>query len=488
MNEPVVRSAQGSVRGVAEENAVVFRGIPYAATPVGAARFAPPQPHAAWEGVRDATAFGPTAPQGERNLGDLDMSPYFGPGWIPGAGYLTVNVWTPDPGAGDLPVMVFVHGGGFVAGSARSPIYDGTAFARDGVVLVTLNYRLGIPGFLDLPGAPANRGLLDVVQALRWVRENIARFGGNPDRVTVFGQSAGATIVGALLATPEAHGLFARAIVQSGSGLGAFSPEQAARVTRAAAEVLGVEPRAEAFADIPDERLVAAASRLGGIDLRTATARDPLVGLSPFSLVLDEQPARADRADVDLLIGTTTEEGNLYLAPSGAYARSTADDVTAAAERSHPDPAALVEAYRKARPEASDGELRSAILGDALFGAGTWALTEAHAERHPATYAYAFAWRSGALDGQLGATHTVDLPFVFDVTGLPAVRGPKAILGPELPPPDLARRVHAAWVEFAKTGSPGWDRYDTTRRATMVIDTEWRQVDDPRAGERRMWR
>ncbi|TWV43402.1 carboxylesterase/lipase family protein [Streptomyces misionensis] len=491
--EPVVTTAQGAVRGLRQEDGTAaFLNIPYAAPPLGAGRFAPPEPHEPWDGVRDATVPGPNAPQSERKLGSIDMAPYFGPGWSRGEDYLTVNVWTPAVAQSDLPVMVFVHGGGFVAGSTRSAMYDGSAFARDGVVLVTLNYRLGIAGFLDLPGAPANRGLLDVVAALRWVRENIAGFGGDPKNVTLFGQSAGATVVGGVLATAEAAGLFRRAIVQSGSGLGAFSTEQAARVTAAAAEVLGVEPHVDAFAEISDERLVEAASKLAGIDLQTATHGDPLIGLSPFSLVLDTQPAEAVAAglaaDVDLLIGTNTEEGNLYLVPVGRYATSTAADVDDAAARSHPDPARLVETYRTSRPEASFAELRSAIMADALFGAGTRALADAHAA-HPksVTYAYEFAWRSQALDGELGATHAVELPFVFDLADRPELNGPAALLGPDKPPADLADRMHETWIRFAATGDPGWDPYDTDRRATMHIDAEWTQVDDPRSQERQAW-
>ncbi|QUX26990.1 carboxylesterase family protein [Nocardiopsis akebiae] len=490
--DPVVTTAQGAVRGRRRDGVTAFLNIPYAAPPHGADRFAPPRPHEPWDGVRDATVPGPNAPQAERGLGGVDMSPYFGDGWSRGDDYLTVSVWTPETADGGLPVMVFVHGGGFVAGSTRSDMYDGGGFARDGVVLVTLNYRLGIAGFLDLPGAPANRGLLDVVAALRWVRENAAAFGGDPRRVTLFGQSAGATIVGAVLAAPEATGLLRRAIVQSGSGLGAFTAEQAARVTGAAAELLGVRPHADAFAQISDERLVEAASKLAGIDLRTRTHRDPLIGLSPFSLVLDTQPAASVAAglgaDVDLLIGTNTEEGNLYLAPVGGYSTSTASDVDAAAARSHPDPARLVRTYRRARPRASFGELRSAIMGDALFGAGSWALTSAHAS-HPesATFAYEFAWRSDALDGELGAAHAVELPFVFDLAHLPRLRGPGGLLGRGEPPADLAARVHQTWIRFAGTGDPGWTPYDDERRATMRVDTEWAQVDDPRSPERRAW-
>ena len=488
----VVTTDRGAVRGTRGDTAAVFLGVPYAAAPRGAGRFAPPQQHAPWDGVRDATRPGPTAPQAERRLGSIDMSPYFGTGWSQGDDYLTVNVWTPPGMTSDLPVMVFVHGGGFVAGSTNAAIYDGSAFARDDVVLVTINYRLGIAGFLDIPGAPANRGLLDVVAALHWVQRNITAFGGDPRNVTLFGQSAGATIVGGVLAHRPASGLFRRAIVQSGSGLGAFTAEQAARVTRAATEALGIEPLAEQFARLSDAQLVEAASRLGGIDLRTGTHYDPLIGLSPFSLVLDEQPAGSvaagASADVDLLIGTNTEEGHLYLVPVDRFASSAAADVTRAATASHPSPLDLVGTYRASRPRATFGELRSAIMGDALFGAGSWALAEAHAAHAPSsTFAYEFAWRSEALDGQLGATHTIELPFVFDTTGLPVLNGPHAMLGSRRAPTALATRMHQAWVRFARTGDPGWGRYDEQRRSTMRIDTEWAEVEDPRSAERQAW-
>ncbi|GAA3136462.1 carboxylesterase family protein [Streptomyces rectiviolaceus] len=493
-----VTTAQGVVAGAPHEGITVFRGIPYAAPPAHAGRFAAPQRHAPWDGVRDATAAGPTAPQAARNLGGIDMSPYFGPGWVPGEDYLTLDVWAPDPNRRGqdpdqaLPVMVFVHGGGFVAGSTRASLYDGAAFARDGVVLVTVNYRLGIAGFLDLPGAPRNRGLLDVLAALRWVRENIAAFGGDPGRVTLFGQSAGATLTGAVIAAPESRGLVQRAIVQSGSGLGAFSPEQAARVTKAAAAALGIAPRTDAFDTVPDARLVEAAAALGGIDLRTTSAYDPLIGLSPFSVVADRQPADAVAAGlgsdgIDLLIGTNAEEGNLYLVPSGAYAASTMADVRTTAERSHPEPDLLLAAYRAAYPGAAPGQLRSAVMGDALFGAGSRALADAHAERSSgATYSYLFDWRSSAFGGLLGATHTVELPFVFGLD--PAqLRGPDALFGPGTPPRDLAPRMHAAWIRFARTGDPGWAPYDTRRRATAVIGNRWTVREDPGGEALRAW-
>ncbi|MGH4033504.1 carboxylesterase/lipase family protein [Actinomycetota bacterium Odt1-20B] len=463
---PLVETPTGAVRGIRDASGERYRALPYAVAPTGAGRFARPVPHPGWAGVRDGTRLSPTAPQPVRDFGRLDMTPYFGPGWVPGEEYLTVDVHTPAADSGRRPVMVFVHGGGFVTGSHRAALYDGSAFARDDVVLVTVSYRLGIPGFLDLAGAPANRGLLDVLAALAWVRDTAAAFGGDPDNVTVFGQSAGATLVGGLLATPEAKGLFRRAIVQSGNGTGAFTPEQARRVTAAAAGALGVAPTAEAFAPIPDERLLAVLPALAGLDLRTATATDPLAGLSPFSLVLTVQPADAladgPAADVDLLIGTNTEEGHLYLAPQGDLESTTEADLLALAARTQAHPEAALAGHRAARPDGTPGELRSAVLAQTLFETGTTRMAQAHA-RIPGggrTYRYAFGYRSTALGGRLGAAHTVELPFVFDVADQPWLHGDTRLLGPDPAPVGLAAQVHGVWAAFACTGDPGWPPYD----------------------------
>lgn len=471
---PVVETHAGAVRGLRDPFGDLYRAIPYAMAPRGARRFAAPVPHPGWPGIRDATEPAPTAPQPARPFGRLDMTPYFGPGWVPGAEYLAVDVRTPAADGEKRPVMVFVHGGGFVSGSNRAALYDGKAFARDGVVLVTVNYRVGIPGFLDLPGAPANRGLLDVLAALRWVRDSISSFGGDPGNVTVFGQSAGATIVGALLAAPEAAGLFHRAIVQSGTGTGAFTPEQAERVTAAAANALGVPASAEQFAAIPDEHLLAILPKLAGLDLRTATARDPLLGLSPFSLVLPVQPADAladgPAAEVRLLIGDNLEEGNLYLVPQGKLEPSTEADVLALGAAGYADPGAAVAAVKAARPTAHPGELRSALLGEALFGAGTTRMAEAHSRiSGRRTYAYSFAQRSTALDGRLGATHTTELPYVFDLADEPWLHGDSGLLGPDPAPEGLAEAMHGAWIAFARDGDPGWAAYDPQQPVVRVF-------------------
>jgi para-nitrobenzyl esterase len=465
-------TTSGPVRGKRTAYGTAFLGLPYAAGPHGAARFAEPQPHQPWTQVRDATRPGPTAPQPVRDaFGALDMAPYFGPGWQPGVDYLTVNIWTPQASEKLFPVMVFVHGGGFVAGSINSPLYDGEAFARDGVILVTVNYRLGIHGFLHLSDAPDNRGLLDVQAALLWVRDNIARFGGDPGNLTLFGQSAGAIIVAGLLADPASAHLVRRAIVQSGSGVGAFSPEQAGIVTATVGTELGVDPSVTTLAGISDDRLIELLPRLSGLDLRTHERHDPLGGITPFSLVLDEQPAdtvAAGRgADVDLLIGSNLDEGALYLAPLGLLTGSTDADVHATAARFHLHPDAVVRQYREAMPEASAAGLRTAILGDGLFATGTRRLTAAQAKHRP-TWAYLFTWRSEALDGQLGASHVMELPFVFDRQDLPALHGPRALLGTVMPPIDLAAQMHAAWIQFATIGDPGWPQYPGYQRFGQV--------------------
>jgi len=254
--EPTVRTTSGPVRGRARDGVHAFLGIPFAAPPFGPHRFAAPQPPEPWDGVRPAIEYGPTAPKPPTAppYDTLLPEPI-----IPGEDCLNLNVWTPDPGAGGLPVLVWVHRGAFATGSGAVPVYDGSAFARDGVVCVTVNYRLGVDGFLHFAdGGPVNRGLLDQVAALRWVQDNIAAFGGDPGRVTVAGQSAGAMSVGCLLAMPAAAGLFARAVLQSGAGHHAISAATATRVGAALAERLGRPIEREALAAVPLPELIAA--------------------------------------------------------------------------------------------------------------------------------------------------------------------------------------------------------------------------------------
>ena len=491
--KPVIRTTGGLVAGLERGGVQRFAGIPYAAPPVGPARFGAPVPPPGWDGVRDAIAAGPTAPAADRGkFGGMDLRPVLGSGRVPGEDYLTVGVTTPDPAAGGLPVLVFVHGGGFVSGTGQADLYDGTSFARHGVVLVTLNYRLGVPGWLDIPGAPANRGLLDVIAALRWVADNIAAFGGDPGRVTVAGQSAGAMVVAALLAVPRADGLFGRAVSQSGNGLCAFTRDQAGLVTQQVAEALGVEPRASAFDAVDDARLTAALALVQRAGRPATGHLDPSLGGNLVRPVIDgellrQQPALALRSRVlagtatrtDLLVGTNTDEANLYTVPDGSITALTDDGLRAVAARRSARPAALDAAYRARLPLASPGTVASRLITD-VYREGSRALADAHAGRTGSrTFAYEFAWRSDAFAGALGAAHCVELPFVFDQSGLPSLLGETALLGVSPPPGNLAPRVHAAWVSFVTDGDPGWETYDAQNRATMRIGDHWDLVRAP---------
>jgi len=456
----------GAVRGRTHEHGSVFYGVPYAQGPTGAARFAPPVPHPGWSGIRDATRPGPTAPQSRRDsFGSLDMSAYFGSGWRRGADYLTVDVWAPGPSPDLVPVMVFVHGGGFLGGNSAAALYDGTSINRDSVVLVTVNYRLGPAGFLHLSNAPDNRGMLDVAAAVRWVADNITEFGGDPTNITLFGQSAGATVVSGVLTDPYSGGLARRAILQSSTST--ITGQQASLVTAAFTAALDRGPDAQALGEVSDDQLVAAVPALLGLDLRAATEHDPLGGITPFSLVLDHEPGHrmmeGVSGEVDLLIGSNSDEGRLYLAPFGEIITTTAEDLHLTAARFTDESTQLVEAYRAQRPMASLGELRAKILGDCIFGAPTRRMATAHADTATAaTFAYEFTWSADALDGTLGACHVIELPFVFDQLQLRALAGPRGMLGTAPVPAELASRVHRAWIDFATAGNPGWAPHTTT--------------------------
>ena len=372
MKAPVVQTAQGGARGAVEDGVASFKGLPYAAPPFGALRFKAPAPPKPWKAIRDATTFGPTVPKAPYRL------PYAGlldEPVIDGDDCLNLNVWTPQGGGEKLPVLVWIHGGAYRNGSGAVSTYDGSAFARDGAVCVTLNYRLGIDGFLMLDDAPNNRGLLDVVAALAWVKENIAAFGGDPDRVTIFGQSAGAMAVTTLLAMPSAQGLFKRVITQSGVGDRVMSHEDAAKVTQDLAKRLGAPPNREGFGAVPLDKLYAGQFALTQ-DIPRAPMRWGRIGITmmPFAPVLDEEslpldPLDAARsgvgADVELLMGSNTDEHRFFLVPPGLLDQLDDSFVNAALQiyGGHPDQ--LREAYDERFSTA--GELFAAAASDFFF-------------------------------------------------------------------------------------------------------------------------
>ena len=461
VGDPVALLTGGRVRGTLRDGVRRFLDVPYAAAPTGPWRFERPLPHPGWTGVRDATSAGPTAPQPPRSrFGDLDLGPFFDPGWVEGDEYLTVNVWAPAAPARGAPVLVFVHGGAFIAGSNRAPAYDGTAFARSGVVVVDVNYRLGVPGFLQVPGAPDNRGCLDVVEALRWVRANAEVLGGDPDRVTLAGQSAGAVVVATVLASGKARDLVAGAVMQSGSGDVAFAPEQAERVTSAVAARLGVRASAQAFAKASDASLVQALADVAPLDLGTARRTHPIGGIVLVGPILGQPPSRSvaageGRPVARLLIGTNADEAGLYLAQEPVVESDAA--LLAAVARYGVAPAEAVARHRAADPSATPERLRLRIAGDAMFGEGTRHFADACAQAGVDTFSYEFTWRSDALDGRLGSCHLMELPFVFGNTRLPALHGSNALLGRTPAPPGLVASIHQSWVRFVASGDPGWE-------------------------------
>lgn len=444
---PRVRTGYGVVEGRTGPGGIAaFRGIPYAAPPVGALRFAAPAPPAAWDGVRDAGAFGPTAPKVPypQKFAALLPDPQ-----IPGEDCLNLNVWTPAPAPGArLPVMVWLHGGALTRGSSAVPVYDGSAFARDGVVLVSVNYRLGVLGYGLFPDAPANRGLLDQIAALTWVRENIEAFGGDPGRVTVFGESAGAISVGALLGAPPAAGLFAQAALQSGA------PEVLGRrhvrtMVRRMAARLGVPATARAFEAAGLPALLSAQAAV----LRRSS---PVFGGPAFGLVADPDTLPADpveaasASDVPLLLGWTSQEHRLWLAPTGGMRLLDGLGpltVALARARSGKDRAAVRE-LRAALPEAGAADLAGHLITDRLLRDPLRRL--AGARRAAPSHLYEFRWPSGVPG--LGACHALELGFVFDTLGVPESSW---LAGPDAPQA-LADEMHGAWVRFAATGDPGW--------------------------------
>ena len=484
--EPVVRTVKGKVRGQVTGGSASFKGIPYAAPPFGVNRMRPPAPPEAWDGVRDALAYGPTVPKPPypEPYDALLPEPV-----IAGEDCLNLNLWTPEPGQAGLPVMVWIHGGAFVNGSGAVPQYAGDRFARDGVVCVTINYRLGCEGFLFLDGASANRGLLDQIAALEWVQENIAAFGGDPGDVTIFGESAGGMSVACLLAMPGAAGLFRRAIAQSGAGHHVLPPGTAGLVTAELARRLGIQPALGEFAAVPADRLVTAQKQLSD-DI--AVAPDPgrwreiAANMMAFEPVVDGQILPAVPVDgvaagssrgVDLLVGTNQDEHRLFLVPTG-IADATEDVTVQLIAGALGLGQQALASYRAAADSA--GETLSAVLTDWFFRIPAIRLAEAH--RGP-SYMYEFAWKSPQFGGRLGACHALEVPFVFDTLD---AEGDPALLGPA-PPAGLAAAMHQAWIHFARTGNPGWPAYEPATRATMIFDRACEVAHDPRPEQRMTW-
>ncbi len=477
MSNTVIAAAteSGSVVGFRKPRGVLhFRGIPYAAAPFGERRFRAPERHPGWVGDRDATVTGATSPQREpafRGRG-FNYRAIFCPGWVRGDEILNLNIWTTSL-TGKAPVMVYIHGGAFDHGNGAVPLYDGTRFAESGVVLVTINYRLGLEGFLLLEGGEANVAIQDQIAALEWVSRNIAGFGGDPDNVTIFGESAGAASVNLLLTAPKASKLFHKAISQSGMAPDAPSAESARTVTQQVAEELGLAPTAEAFRNLPPEALLVAAEDVAKKRAKSLLASEGTLIARPHAdgKVLPISPREAfaagSAADKRVIWGFNSDEATLFTVPNGLHAKATMDDVQRYTAGVNANPERLIAYVRTVLGDAaSPGQVRDRIQSWAMFGAGSVRSAGVHARNGDKAWLYEFAWKSPQLDGTIGASHLVELPFVFDALQHPNV---PAMVGDEAPQA-LAADMHGRWVAFAKTGDPGWPNYDEEKAVSMTFD------------------
>lgn len=470
---PVVETTAGCVVGATVGGVRAFLGIPYAADTAGPRRFRPPEPVDPWVGVKDATAFGGPCPQVAANT---RWSPVIeeirrvSGGAAPATeDMLKLNLWTPASDGPPRPVMVWLHGGNHDRGSASMRLTDGAALAAHGdVVVVSFNHRVGVLGYLF-----GNAGLLDIVAALSWVQENVERFGGDADNVTIFGLSGGGAKVADLLAMPAAAGLFHKAIAQSGIDLWAREPDAAERLRDAVLHSLDADPRS-----VPVEHLLHAAQRLSGVGSFSPVLEDATLPEHPYLAVRS-----CSAADVPLIVGATRDEATLLLRHDESTGSLHHDDQWARLQASlGPRRDRIVDRYTAARPAATETELFTAITSDRIRVPGTW-LADARVECGGApTYVYQVAFRHPVADGAFGAVHGVDLPLVFGTYQLlPSMASSTGAAA-------VSAQMRRAWGDFARTGTPGgWPPYDLRDRPTMVFDEVPTVEDDPLGEERRAW-
>ena len=488
-------TAAGRVRGYFAAGVHVFKGIPYAAS-TASTRFAAPIPPEPWSGLRSTGQWPAECPQhhppARGEIGELFR---INNEWTApqSEDCLALNIWTPGLRDGmKRPVMVWLHGGGFTVGSGSSELYDGTNLCNKGdVVVVTLNHRLNLFGYLHLAGAGAkerfadsgNAGMLDLVEALRWVAGNIAEFGGDPDNVTIFGQSGGGAKVSTLLAMPAARGLFHKAIIQSGPGVRAIDPQDAEEITAKVCRQLEIDPRKpEALLTLPMEALRTVLST-GGADAMGQLRLGPVVDGRNLPQHPFDPAAPVISTNVPVLIGCASDEASSVFGPADPSIFSITEgnltDRVAAVLGTIAGEA--VAAYRAQQPQVAPSRLYISILSDHIMRRGSIEIAERKAAQNAApAYLYWFKKPSPRFGGKYGAMHGIDIPYVFDNVDLA-----KPLLGEDPSRYPLAQACSAAWIAFARTGNPNtpelpaWRPYSVNDRATMLLDDACRLAIDP---------
>ena len=494
----IVQTEAGRVHGSSENGLGVYRGIPYAAPPVGDLRFRVARPHPGWDDVLDCESFRPIAPQIPNEALEAVVG---GAPQEQSEDCLFLNVWTPGTDDAVRPVMVWIHGGAFTLGSGSDGLYDGAMLASRGdVVVVTINYRLGALGFLHLPALEeSNFGMRDQVAALRWVRDNIDSFGGDPGNITIFGESAGGMSVSSLMGSPEATGLFHKAIPQSGAGHHGIEDPQAVIHGEMFCEQLGIDPSdADALQSAEVDDILAAQAKLEEQMLYVAmeAGKQPEMPFRPIvdGEFLTEMPIDAVRAGqaagVSALIGCLDEESKLFTAMVPTEPPNEEDSV-AIMDGLHGDGRKLYDIYRAAREArgelATPYEIQTAASGDELFRIPAQRLLDAQSQHNDQTWCYLFDWKSPMLDGALGSCHALDIPFVFGTHEVAA-----AFAGEGVAANGLAELTMDTWLAFARSGDPStdnlsWPKWDAETRPTVVLGESARIEENFRAEEVAAW-